>query len=255
MLAHWKGTTVGAICCRLDAADDSPPPSPDIVSASNDGPRDAGTSLQPIEHSLPGDEVARSLPGKLVDPQEKVQPTIGLKPTDEEKEQDEVDRGKSPSVRIASGKSETPPDSPPRKQRRKMEERRLYIMTLAVLPVYRSRGVGSRLLESVLQSCQQLNSGDNTAIDDGSHRYNEEFYVSEVCLHVQTSNADAIRFYTERFGFTRGELIRNYYVRVDPPDCYFLYKRFLDEGEHPLQSGEESIRPPRTGVDLDRGAH
>jgi predicted GNAT family acetyltransferase len=82
---------------------------------------------------------------------------------------------------------------------------RLYIMTLAVLAAYRGRGVGSQLLTSVLEYCETL-------------------ALQAVSLHVQISNVDAIRFYTERFGFSQGEMVENYYKRISPPHCYLLYK-------------------------------
>jgi len=49
--------------------------------------------------------------------------------------------------------------------------------------------------------------------------------VSEVYLHVQTNNDGAIKFY-DKFGFTKGEKIENYYKKIDPPDCYILFKKF-----------------------------
>eukprot|EP00977_Amphora_coffeiformis_P022424 scaffold10861_cov180-Amphora_coffeaeformis.AAC.11 len=85
--------------------------------------------------------------------------------------------------------------------------KKLYIMTLAVYAAYRGRGIGSQLLRSVLDHA-------------------EERSVREITLHVHVSNQDAILFYTERFGFERGELLRNYYRRLDPPHCYLLSKRF-----------------------------
>lgn len=84
----------------------------------------------------------------------------------------------------------------------------LYIMTLAVLAAYRSRGIGSQLLQSVLEYCKD-------------HK------IPMIKLHVHIINEDAIRFYTERFGFTKGDLVENYYRRIDPPHCYLLYKRLL----------------------------
>ena len=48
--------------------------------------------------------------------------------------------------------------------------------------------------------------------------------VGKISLHVHVANQDAIRFYTERFGFTQGPLLENYYRRLDPPHCYLLYK-------------------------------
>ena len=90
--------------------------------------------------------------------------------------------------------------------------KRLYIMTLAVLAAYRGRGIGSDLLRSLLQYCE-----------------NEDARVSEIALHVHVSNDDAIRFYTEKFGFTKGPMVENYYRRIDPPHCYLLYKSLDDE--------------------------
>ena len=90
-------------------------------------------------------------------------------------------------------------------------KKRLYIMTLAVLAAYRGRGIGSDLLRSLLVYCEK---------DDAQ--------ISEIALHVHVSNDDAIRFYKEKFGFTKGPLVENYYRRIDPPHCYLLYKN-LDE--------------------------
>jgi ribosomal protein S18 acetylase RimI-like enzyme len=86
------------------------------------------------------------------------------------------------------------------------DPQRLYILTLSVLAAYRGRGIGSQLLQNLLDYC-----ATQPAID-------------RITLHVQTSNTDAIRFYTERFGFTKGELIINYYKRINPPHCFLIYK-------------------------------
>ena len=93
----------------------------------------------------------------------------------------------------------------------KSERKRLYIMTLAVLAAYRGRGIGSDLLRSLLLYCE-----------------NDDTRISEIALHVHVSNDDAIRFYTEKFGFTKGPMVENYYRRIDPPHCYLLYK-ILDD--------------------------
>ncbi|CAN0485030.1 unnamed protein product, partial [Phaeothamnion confervicola] len=71
------------------------------------------------------------------------------------------------------------------------------------LAAYRSRGVGAKMLRLALANLE---------------RYPQ---LREIYLHVQTSNGEALRFY-ERFGFERGELILNYYKRIEPPDCYLL---------------------------------
>lgn len=94
----------------------------------------------------------------------------------------------------------------PECERNKSKPQRLYIVTLVVLASYRGRGVGSQLLTSVLDSCNGFP------------------LLCEVALHVQVSNADAIRFYTTRFGFEHGAWVANYYKRLNPPHCYLLRK-------------------------------
>lgn len=84
----------------------------------------------------------------------------------------------------------------------------VWIMTLAVLANFRCSGVGSQLMDSLLDACKANG-------------------IAKIMLHVQTSNEDAIRFYTKRFGFVQGERLHNYYPRLDPPDC-FLLKKTID---------------------------
>ncbi|DBA03789.1 TPA: hypothetical protein N0F65_005679 [Lagenidium giganteum] len=81
---------------------------------------------------------------------------------------------------------------------------RTYIMTLGILEPYRRCGLASRLLNSVVMQSRQ----------DG---------IDHVYLHVQTSNSAALRFY-QRFGFQVTDMIKNYYRRIEPPDCYVLTK-------------------------------
>jgi len=88
--------------------------------------------------------------------------------------------------------------------------KRIYIMTLGVFAAYRGRGIGRKLVQSILDYYE------------GSKNDNE---VDEISLHVQTSNADAMKFYIEGFGFEKGELIENYYKRIDPPHCFMLRKK------------------------------
>ncbi|KAF3447184.1 hypothetical protein FNV43_RR12364 [Rhamnella rubrinervis] len=80
----------------------------------------------------------------------------------------------------------------------------VYIMTLGVLAPYRGLGIGTRLLNHALDLCAKQN-------------------ISEIYLHVQTNNEDAINFY-KKFGFEITETIENYYTNITPPDCYVLTK-------------------------------
>ena len=97
---------------------------------------------------------------------------------------------------------------------------RVYIMTLAVVAAYRGRGIGSELLRTVLDYCR-CHQTKRLGILTQEGR---SVVVSEIVLHVQSSNHDAIRFYTEKFDFERGAFMENYYRRIDPPHCYILYK-------------------------------
>jgi N-alpha-acetyltransferase 50 len=91
------------------------------------------------------------------------------------------------------------------------KEERIYIMTLCVLAGYRGRQIGTQLIQSL--------------IDNFEENKDDKFRnVVEIALHVQISNKDAIRFYRDRFGFEQGEMVENYYRRIDPPHCYLLYK-------------------------------
>jgi len=90
--------------------------------------------------------------------------------------------------------------------------KRIYIMTLAVLAAYRGRGVGSKLVQSVLDHYEKKKDAELSDVD-------------EISLHVQISNTDAIDFYTQKFGFIRGEMVENYYRRIDPPHCFVLSRK------------------------------
>lgn len=112
---------------------------------------------------------------------------------------------------------------------------RMYIVTLGVLAAYRNRGVGQKLVQSVLDYYNQaMNQSDAT---DATTRKDEIIpkeeveqlkKVKEIALHVQISNFDAIKFYTEKFGFEQCEKVENYYKRIDPPHCYVLRKKLVN---------------------------
>ena len=89
---------------------------------------------------------------------------------------------------------------------------RLYVMTLGVLAAYRNHGIGSKLVESILEYFESEKEGKLSTVD-------------EIMVHTQTSNADAMKFYMDKFGFEKGELVENYYKRIDPPHCYILRKK------------------------------
>lgn len=93
------------------------------------------------------------------------------------------------------------------------KKKRIYIMTLGVLAAYRNMEIGTQLIQSIF---------DHYEANKENNEYKD---VEEIVLHVQISNEDAIKFYTTRFGFDQGEMVENYYRRIDPPHCYKLYKK------------------------------
>ncbi|CCW64025.1 unnamed protein product [Phytomonas sp. EM1] len=83
-------------------------------------------------------------------------------------------------------------------------EYRLYIMTIAVLKPYRNMGIGSRLLEAVL---------DNA-------RRETQYRIVEVTLHMQVGSS--ARSFYEKFGFEVVKEVKDYYIDLDERDALLM---------------------------------
>eukprot|EP00286_Rhodomonas_abbreviata_P024437 CAMPEP_0181312942 /NCGR_PEP_ID=MMETSP1101-20121128/13975_1 /TAXON_ID=46948 /ORGANISM="Rhodomonas abbreviata, Strain Caron Lab Isolate" /LENGTH=181 /DNA_ID=CAMNT_0023419845 /DNA_START=17 /DNA_END=562 /DNA_ORIENTATION=+ len=83
---------------------------------------------------------------------------------------------------------------------------KLFIMASAVLPPYRSCGVGTGLVQRVVE------------------RAGEDGEFSEVCVLVPTSDTKGVTFW-EQQGFATTETIKNYYSDIDPPDSHLMSKK------------------------------
>ena len=83
---------------------------------------------------------------------------------------------------------------------------RLYIMIMNVLAAYRRKGIATKLLEYVVEEA---------AKDDR---------ISELVLHVQTSNLEAKEFYIAN-EFVEVEIVQDYYKRIDPTSAFLLKKQ------------------------------
>lgn len=83
--------------------------------------------------------------------------------------------------------------------------RKLYIMTLGCLAPYRRLGIGTKMLEHIL----------NYVKEDGK--------FDSIFLHVQVNNDSAIEFY-KKFGFEIVETKSHYYKRIEPADAHVLEK-------------------------------
>ncbi|KAG8903688.1 hypothetical protein FRC01_009039 [Tulasnella sp. 417] len=96
---------------------------------------------------------------------------------------------------------------------------RLYIMTMGVLAPYRSRKVGSKGLEHVIENAIAL-----------SQKKDAPKALESIYLHVQTSNDDARRFY-EKHGFREVGRVDGYYKKLEPHDAWVLEKVLTESTE------------------------
>jgi len=88
----------------------------------------------------------------------------------------------------------------------RVEDRSVYILTLAVVATYREQGIGTKLLEHSIKS---------VLVAGGMRMY----------AHVQQGNDDALRLYGKK-GFVEKELVENYYRRLRPPHAIVVEKCF-----------------------------
>ncbi len=79
-----------------------------------------------------------------------------------------------------------------------------HIISIAVLPEYRRRGIGRTLLLKALENLR------------------EHYECSEAFLEVRVSNHEAIKLY-ESIGFTKIEVLKRYYM--DGEDAYLMAKK------------------------------
>ncbi|KAG9509031.1 putative N-acetyltransferase san, partial [Fragariocoptes setiger] len=89
--------------------------------------------------------------------------------------------------------------------------RRLYILTLGCLATYRRLGIGTKLLQHILNYVER----------DGN--------IDNIYLHVQISNTGALEFY-KRFGFEIKETKQDYYKRIEPAHAHVLQKQIKQSG-------------------------
>jgi ribosomal protein S18 acetylase RimI-like enzyme len=187
--AYVHGQVVGAICCRMEEEE-----------VEEEGEEDGRADEQVVQ----------------------ISPLPTLQQEQQQEGQQEQQQGGStstpPSEEGANGHVFLPP-------KRIKRRRKLYIMTLGVQAAYRGQGIGSQLLTSVLDAATRPPHCTNSSSSSSGSTSPD---LEEIYLHVQTSNADAIHFYS-KFGFVTREMIRNYYKRIEPPDCYIL-SRTLEGG-------------------------
>ncbi|KAG2209459.1 hypothetical protein INT47_008302 [Mucor saturninus] len=82
---------------------------------------------------------------------------------------------------------------------------RVYMMTLGVLKNYRNLGLGSVLIDHIMENARRATNP----------------MITSLYLHVQTVNEQAIRFYT-RNGFRIQAIVHDYYKLIENRDAYIL---------------------------------
>ncbi|RFU32636.1 hypothetical protein B7463_g3703, partial [Scytalidium lignicola] len=91
----------------------------------------------------------------------------------------------------------------------------LYIQSLALLSPYRSHGLGTALLESIIAAATAL-----TTVN-----------VTSLYAHVWTENEDGLKWYAAR-GFTRDNYALQGYYRKLKPDTAWVLRRRLVPSDH-----------------------
>ena len=103
----------------------------------------------------------------------------------------------------------------------------LYIQTLAVLAPYRGLGVGSKLLEELIEMV--LKKGEEEEEEEEEAEENEgkkkKNLVEEVYAHVWEVNEEGVEWYLKRGFVVVGGLVERYYRRLRPQGARLLRRR------------------------------
>jgi ribosomal protein S18 acetylase RimI-like enzyme len=83
--------------------------------------------------------------------------------------------------------------------------KKLYLMTIGVLPTYQKLGIATKLLGHAIEEAKKMGP------------------FTEIYLHVHAENAGAMEFY-EKMGFTKGALEEKYYKSLENGDAYVFSK-------------------------------
>eukprot|EP00160_Parvularia_atlantis_P002105 Unigene11712_Nuclearia_a/m.35696 Unigene11712_Nuclearia_a/g.35696 ORF Unigene11712_Nuclearia_a/g.35696 Unigene11712_Nuclearia_a/m.35696 type:complete len:165 (+) Unigene11712_Nuclearia_a:21-515(+) len=84
---------------------------------------------------------------------------------------------------------------------------KVYIMTLGVLAPYRRLGVGSELLQHIIDLCER------------------DAHVKLLYVHMQTNNDEGRKFYESK-GFAVTATIERYYKNIEPAAAHVLSREF-----------------------------
>ena len=88
-------------------------------------------------------------------------------------------------------------------------QRAVYIMTITVLEEYKRYGIGSQLLQELINIHKPI------------------LEIDFIYLHVQINNELALQFYTKS-NFENVKIIENYYTDIEPRNAYLLKLKLRD---------------------------
>lgn len=94
------------------------------------------------------------------------------------------------------------------------KQAKLYIMTLGVLAPYRNLGLGTALLKHILHHA--------TSGVPATPKF------TEIYLHVQISNEEALKFY-KKYDFEIVGTVEGYYKKISPSDAYTQFQSIVKE--------------------------
>jgi ribosomal protein S18 acetylase RimI-like enzyme len=109
-------------------------------------------------------------------------------------------------------------------------EGRIYIMTLGVLAPYRRYGIGTHPPNSPLYLTVLIAGLGTKLLDhvlsvaETQTRGTPGSPVKSLYLHVQTTNQEAVDWYTKR-GFTIERTVEGYYRNIEDVDAYILVRK------------------------------
>lgn len=113
------------------------------------------------------------------------------------------------------------------------KSRRLYIMTLGCLYPYRRLGIGTLMVQHVLNYVEQDGNFDSIFLYDFELTLLYNIMINNAMYyfrHVQVNNEGAIDFY-KKFGFEVVETKEHYYKRIEPADAHVLQKTLRKHGQ------------------------
>lgn len=117
-------------------------------------------------------------------------------------------------------------------------QRRLYIRTIACYERFQGRGVGSFMMDHIIDYAEKDGELESIYLLVAYIQSIHSLFYSSFCFefgefnfrHVNTKNKIAIRFYT-KYGFQRVKTLRGYYTESTPWDGHdgYIFERKIEK--------------------------